>query len=369
MSIRRTQLLALLLALAAGAPLAGQSWKDRLKQKVHDKVDQKASAPDSATAQPGAAESTGGGAADPEAPAFVNYDFVPGDRVLFAEDFSNDRVGDLPGRVKVVSGNFEVADYLGGRWLRTTSGGNLQIVLPAPLPQRYTFEATLVHTWGWDVAVHFDGESGDEGKRVVFGSSPGISPWTSGAGEDRDMKPYHARVMVDGNKAKVYLDGKRVTNAADVTIGHSNIIEISVPGDDNTPGYITDIRVAEGSKPLFQALSASGRVATHGILFDVGSDHIRPESKPTLDEIGGMLGEHPDLRLTIEGHTDNSGGDAANLALSQRRAESVRQYLVDHYHVDAARLQAKGFGSTRPAAPNTTAEGRQINRRVELVRS
>ena len=81
-----------------------------------------------------------------------------------------------------------------------------------------------------------------------------------------------------------------------------------------------------------------------------------------------MLQAHPDLRLLIEGHTDDVGDAAANLALSARRAEAVRQYLLATYGIGATRLEARGFGATRPAAPNATAVGRQTNRRVELVR-
>ena len=109
-------------------------------------------------------------------------------------------------------------------------------------------------------------------------------------------------------------------------------------------------------------------MATQGIYFDTGSDRIRPESTPTLKEIGTMLKEHGDLKLVIEGHTDNVGTSAANQTLSEKRAAAVRQFLIDSYQVDAARLQAKGYGETKPAGSNDTPEGRQNNRRVELVK-
>lgn len=81
-----------------------------------------------------------------------------------------------------------------------------------------------------------------------------------------------------------------------------------------------------------------------------------------------MLTEHASLRLLIEGHTDNTGVAASNLALSQKRAEAVRALLTTSYGIDPSRLSANGLGQTVPAAPNTTPEGRQQNRRVELVR-
>ena len=131
---------------------------------------------------------------------------------------------------------------------------------------------------------------------------------------------------------------------------------------------IANVRIAAGGKKLYDALAQKGRVATQGVLFDTASDRIRPESTPTLKEMGTMLKEHPELKLVIEGHTDNVGAAAANQSLSEKRAEAVRQYLVSTYGVEKDRLQARGFGASKPAAGNDTAEGRQQNRRVELVK-
>jgi OmpA-OmpF porin, OOP family len=81
-----------------------------------------------------------------------------------------------------------------------------------------------------------------------------------------------------------------------------------------------------------------------------------------------MLAEHPDLAITIEGHTDNVGSAQANQELSRKRAAAVKQALVSTYRIDAARLTSTGFGDTKPVAKNDTPEGRQQNRRVELVK-
>lgn len=81
-----------------------------------------------------------------------------------------------------------------------------------------------------------------------------------------------------------------------------------------------------------------------------------------------MLQQHADLRITIEGHTDNTGDDAHNQQLSEMRAAAVRAFLIEHYGIDAGRLEAAGFGESRPVASNDTPEGRQGNRRVELVK-
>ena len=126
--------------------------------------------------------------------------------------------------------------------------------------------------------------------------------------------------------------------------------------------------MAEGGKKLYDLISTKGRASTQGILFNVGSDHIRGESTPTLAEIGDMLKTHPTLKLTIEGHTDNVGSAATNQALSEKRAAAVKQYLVSTYAIEPARLKSVGYGATKPVSPNTSEEGRQNNRRVELVK-
>jgi len=114
-------------------------------------------------------------------------------------------------------------------------------------------------------------------------------------------------------------------------------------------------------------LEEFGRTRIYGINFDTDSDTIKPESKPTLDKITALMKAKPDWKLRVEGHTDSSGNDAHNNDLSQKRAASVKAYLVAAGIADA-RLTAAGLGSTQPAATNTTVSGRAQNRRVELAK-
>jgi outer membrane protein OmpA-like peptidoglycan-associated protein len=125
---------------------------------------------------------------------------------------------------------------------------------------------------------------------------------------------------------------------------------------------------AQAAAPIEDALKQSGRVEIHGIYFDFGSATIKPESEPVLKDIAETLAKNPAWKLSVEGHTDNVGGDAANLDLSKRRADAVRQALTSTYRVDGSRLSATGFGAGKPKESNETAEGRARNRRVELVR-
>ena len=135
------------------------------------------------------------------------------------------------------------------------------------------------------------------------------------------------------------------------------------PPDSHRP-----IRIAGGGRDLYDRLAKEGRVATQGILFATNSDRIRPESTPTLEEIGTLLKDHPDLWIAIEGHTDSDGEDVYNRSLSERRAAAVKAFLVETYAIADGRLQTAGFGESRPVADNATPEGKQQNRRVELVR-
>lgn len=121
------------------------------------------------------------------------------------------------------------------------------------------------------------------------------------------------------------------------------------------------------SDPVGKALEQDKHVTLYGVNFDLDADTLRADSHSALDNVVKAAKAHPDWKLTIEGHTDNSGGDAHNQDLSQRRAASVRQYLVDA-GIPGDRLTAQGFGASRPVAPNTTPAGRAQNRRVEVAR-
>lgn len=114
-----------------------------------------------------------------------------------------------------------------------------------------------------------------------------------------------------------------------------------------------------------ETLRKQGRVVLYGIRFDSSSDVPRPESQPTIDEVAQTLKQDPGLRLLVEGHTDATNTDAFNLDLSRRRAQAVVAQLVKR-GVDPARLKATGFGRTKPVADNATAQGRSLNRRVEV---
>lgn len=310
--------------------------------------------------------------------AWLNYDFVPGDTVLFFDDFSGDRVGDLPSHEDISSGNVTVVTIKGQNYLRTVTGGQMTIALPEVLPQRFTVEFQFHRKGGNGSGLEV--QIGPDDKRLVFRCDQGNAAiYGSGANGQKQSGEAVAsvgendiqtcRLMVDGGYAKAYVNAVRAGQLNGLVFTRENKIQVHLANADDNGALVTNIRIAAGSRKLFDGLSASGRVATQGILFDISSDRIRGESTPTLSEIGDMLKQHPDLNITIEGHTDNTGTVAGNQALSEKRAASVRQYLIDNYKIDGARLKSAGFGSSKPVAPNDTPEGRQNNRRVELVKN
>lgn len=115
------------------------------------------------------------------------------------------------------------------------------------------------------------------------------------------------------------------------------------------------------------AVSATKIELKEKVFFDTGQTTIKPESHPLLDEVADVMKAHPEVKhVVVEGHTDDQGGTDFNLQLSQGRAEAVRTYLMGK-GVAGDRLEAKGYGESRPIADNKTAEGREANRRVEFV--
>jgi OOP family OmpA-OmpF porin len=125
--------------------------------------------------------------------------------------------------------------------------------------------------------------------------------------------------------------------------------------------------VTADATAMGEAIDKSGRVAVYGINFDTGKTAILPESEPVLAEVQKLLEARAELKLRIEGHTDNVGTRAVNQPLSQKRAGAVVAWLVSH-GIDSDRLTSQGFADTKPVADNGTEEGRAKNRRVELVK-
>jgi len=322
--------------------------------------------------------------AAPVAALWVNYDFVPGDRVIYYADYTEDQVGNFPQRLQFIEGNMEVAQLGAERMMRATSRSAFVIPLPETLPERFTIEIDVINRPSLDgTDFYLRGKTArqdDAATSLVSWGSDGVSLTGGGGGEVKLSnneanrlryrgKPAHLRVLGDGKYIKVYLDEKRLANVPNANFERSKILHMIVDArSEDNPAFIGRIRIAESRKSIYDDLMAAGHVATQGLLFDSGSDQLRPESTPSLKRIASMLQEHPELRIRIEGHTDNVGAKDANKSLSAKRAASVKAALVRDYAISAGRLDSQGFGDSKPLGKNDTSEGRQNNRRVELVK-
>ncbi len=395
----------LLFSIGATLPSFGLGLgdvKDKAKKKVEKRADKKVdNAMDDALdaaegkgdggsdekkseAKPAAAQKKEGEASvfnlKPGEGAWVNYDFVPGDKILFYEDYSKTRVGDVPRKLEFIKGNMEVAEWNGEKYLRLTAPSEFKLPLPATLPEQFTFETEMnlpnhhaqIKVWGglgdakaWHqtsyIYAHGNGRAGVGG---AGGTTETMFPKEAVRDEMAKFK-----IMADGSYIKVYLNEQRVANIPNAIFYRDKFLYLSISANATVPVLLGDFRIAEGGRKfLYDELETAGRVATQGIYFDSGSDVLRPESTPTLTDIADMLSEHESLKLLIEGHTDSVGDDASNLDLSQRRAKSVKNYLVENHGIDGGRLETQGFGETNPVDTNDSPEGRQNNRRVELVK-
>lgn len=150
------------------------------------------------------------------------------------------------------------------------------------------------------------------------------------------------------------------------------VVKISQPRYDLQTVRIDVPREASGSQAgpsIEQALTSDCRAELSGVYFAFGTALLDDASNKTLTDVAGVLSRHSEWTVSLEGHTDNVGGDADNQKLSEARATAVREYLVGSRKIGAPRISAKGFGESNPRESNDTLEGRARNRRVELVRA
>jgi len=181
-------------------------------------------------------------------------------------------------------------------------------------------------------------------------------------------QPVNLALWVQDGRIRIYLNGDRVIDVIQIALGTVNYVDMDAAVDPEAGGFVgvRRARIAE-TAPDFSKTIMSGRYVTHGILFDVDSDRIKPESAATIKMIASGLQSNPGSNFVIEGHTDSTGDAAHNMDLSKRRAEAVKSVLVSQFGIDGARLATKGLGATMPVVTNNTPQGRAENRRVEFV--
>ena len=313
---------------------------------------------------------------------YTKYDFIPGNRVIFYDDLRDEEEGEFPYRWDLERGVFEIARMGGEYWILCTDDGYIIPKTPTgSLPEKYTVEMEF-YSAGPDFTIPYyyiywiDGSGNDIGH---FEFNSGITTNLRVKGktlankrltENLSKGTHTMRIMATSRSIKCYIDEVRVANVPKVE-GFNPVgfkVRMYPYQDEGNHCMIKSYRFAEGGKSMRDQLAETGKIITHGILFDSNSHTIKGLSYKTLKQIGELLQDDPALRLSIEGHTDTDGGDDHNMTLSQERAESVRNYIINTYKIPADRLEAKGWGETKPLDTNDSAEGKANNRRVELVK-
>ena len=184
--------------------------------------------------------------------------------------------------------------------------------------------------------------------------------------ENIDLLPV-PQMWVDGFNYRYYA-GHKKDGGADIYAA----VATSKNNDDVTVQLVVAVVGAMENKmvdaaAMAKGLGDKGHIALYGIYFDTDRAVIKPESKPTLDEMAKLLGGQPQLKVFIVGHTDSQGTYEHNMTLSRQRAEAVAAALAGSYKIARGRLYTAGVGYLAPIGSNATEDGRALNRRVELV--
>ena len=343
--------------------------------------------------------------------SYSKFDFVSGEKLVFFDDFAQDNVGDFPVKWNTNGKGEVVTNTLNpGKWLKMRNSTTyLPSIASAKFPENYTIEYDMV-AYGEDRAGTFNIEltglpnknkvpdaseatentglflrtelssSGTiryivetgvnvNGAKTNDGSTTDINDATL---EGKPGEKFHVSIMVNKTRFRLYVNQVKVLDLPNVIPpGNYNAVIFRMWGwaeDHPFDALLGNFRYAEGTTDVRSKLLTEGKLVTRGILFNVNSDKIKPESYGTLKEIADVLKANPAVKVLIVGHTDSDGDDKANLDLSKRRAAAVKEALEKIFGVDGASMQTDGKGESMPASPNTTPEGKANNRRVEFIK-
>ncbi len=333
---------------------------------------------------------------------YSKYDFVPGDKLLFFDDFSQDFVGDFPSKWNT-NGTGEVVkvNNVEGKWFELKAGYSLNYIplLSSKLPEDYTIEFDLLAV-GLDnqtsstARIMISLEDNDTFKRgnntavaeLPLGQFGAFNTRVSNRIDNTVIinsalktdirkavlnKP-HIAIAVNKRRYRLWINEKKYIDIPQLVAPGAVIktVKFSLYGlnDGKERIFIQNIKIAEGGVDLRRKLMADGKISTNGILFDSGSANIQPQSLGIVRQISQVLMQDDSIRLNIIGHTDSDGKDNANLKLSKARADAVKTALTDIYNIAEDRLTTEGKGESEPIGDNTTADGKAQNRRVEFVK-
>jgi OmpA-OmpF porin, OOP family len=330
-------------------------------------------------APPQEASTAAGTVAQPEMTTLKST-FIPGDKTLFYDDFTDMAAGDAPPHFKIRGAAPELKAGGNIRQLSVTQRGSIFPNLTT-LPKNFTYEAEIkadptsraittliLLSKAKQVFTLSTTASPKQVDLIASLRAPYQELGRTRVGANWDV-PVKLALWVQNGRLRVFTDGEKRLDFNQVDLPAIDSIEMAHDfyGANQAIGYRM-VRFAESTPDFSQVIGASGRFVTHGILFDTDSDRLKGESAPVIQTIARGLETNPNLRLLIEGHTDSVGNATHNLELSKRRAEAVKTVLTSQFKVDAGRLTTGGLGATKPIDSNDTPQGRAQNRRVELVK-
>lgn len=344
------------------------------------------------------------GVAQTETEAVSMYkmsDWVPGEEIILFDDFADDPVGDFP-QLWNTNGSGELitlSDNPKQKWLKMYNYTRYEPDLPKDLPKDFTVEFDVrafnmdnktSQTARFYVALNDGLKPVKLGRRYINATLSPYPSWKKdqdfksldyeGEGElaagksSKDIRQafvdgMHVAISVKGKRYRLYLNGEKLFDAPRAVNDSKNFRSIIFDSyglrDDQTI-LVTNLRVAEGLPEPRKKLFKTGSYSTTGITFDVDSDKLKPEAYGVLKEIAEAINSEKDKNFLITGHTDSDGSDEHNMDLSNRRAMSVKNALVNEFGVDAGRLTTDGKGESSPVASNDTAMNKAKNRRTEF---
>ncbi len=318
--------------------------------------------------------------------AAVKIDFIPGEKTLFFDDLS-DMAPDEPPPHWRVRGS-EVTLLMQGA-TRELSLSVTRLTSPRlALPANFTFQSVTTYHLGNGGGLpaanwHFLTANNNDALLIrTIGNFPdqklSLQVFANGNDiGDYDVhhmtfaQPVHLDLWLQDGRVRVYVNSDRIIDVNQVTI--HPVVRVALRANrgegERVRVGLRRVRLAASAPDFAAAMQASGKYVTHGIHFDTNSAVLKPSSAAVIRQVAdGLIGD-PALKLEIDGYTDSVGSDAANLTLSQARADAVRSVLISQFSIDGGRLTAKGLGPANPIGSNDTAAGRAENRRVEFVKT
>ena len=335
---------------------------------------------------------------DPKAMEMVyaKSDFVPGDEIIFEDLLTGEKLGEFPSMWDLKEGNAEVANVGGENAIHMSKETLIMPYMKEKdyLPEEFTIEFDLYvpcrkSSGGKDncqINNRYNIDLVNPAGKVVFqmhwynssnqwGRNSGLDWYWLNGGERSDGEAEYTFKLSDFNHIaisfnkralKFYINGTRICNIPRCD-APSRFQIYSYQGEAQDERFIKNVRIAKGAVPLYDRMMSDGKFITYGITFDVGKSTIKPESMGEINRIVQLMTENPDLKFSVEGHTDSTGNEAGNQTLSEARSQAIVAKLVE-MGIAADRLTAVGKGQSSPIADNSTDEGRAKNRRVEFVK-